>query len=729
MTAPLVVTTQGEFDMENDTLSAAFAVFIDEARDLIGQMEDILLRLEAGSADGDDLPALFRCAHTIKGSAGMFGLEEVVRFTHVVESVLDELRNGAFAFDSDLASVLLDCQDHISGLIAAATDGGEADRARSDALIPQLSRWLGQEAPPAASASEALPQQEATGDEQGVASPFWHLSLRFSPSILCDGMDPLKFINYLNRYGRVQHVETVCDHLPPLEAADPQQCYLGFEVVLDSAASAEEIASVFAFCAESASIVILPPHSPLPAFQRLIQALPEASGRVGEILVACGTLTSDELYRLLVLPHGGGEALPVEPRGVGEEAQPKPKPKREEERRPAEGGSVKVPACRLDALIDRVGELVIAGAGNQAQAAKAAHPAMLEAASQLLTLVEAVRDMALQLRMVAVGEVFYRFPRVVRDVAKELGKEIELRISGAEAELDKSMVEKIADPLMHLLRNAMDHGIEPAETRIARGKPMQGTVTLKAYHESGAIMIEVADDGGGLDHEKILRKAIEKGIVADGANLSRHDIHQLILAPGFSTAERVTNLSGRGVGMDVVKSHIEALRGSLVIESEPGRGTTMRLCLPLTLAIIDGFHVGVGGAQFIVPLDMVVECLELPQCQGDVDYMDKDGAALPFVRLRELFGERGPAHPRPRVVTVSFAGKRIGLVVDRIYGKCQTVIKPLGALFQHVPCVTGSTILGDGEVALIIDVVQLIQGVVARDVQQRQRNASVALTA
>ncbi|POZ62265.1 chemotaxis protein CheA [Chromobacterium alticapitis] len=704
-------------------MSAAFAIFMEEARELIGQMEAILLRLEAGDADADDLPALFRCAHTIKGSAGMFGLDEVVRFTHVVESVLDELRSGAFAFCPDLASVLLDCQDHISGLIEALAEGEAADGARSDELIPLLSRWLDKEegtgetgGQPATGAGEA---KRMEGDV--AASPFWHLSLRFAPSMLCDGMDPLKFIHYLNHYGSIRHVETIADHLPEWDAADPQQCYLGFEIALDSGASEEEIASVFAFCADNASIVILPPRSPLEKFLRLTEFLPEASGRVGEFLLACGSLTPDELYRLFVLQMGD-DASPKETDGAAEAAPlaAQDKPRREEERRPAEGGSLKVPACRLDALIDRVGELVIAGAVNQAQAAKTANPSMLEAASQLLSLVEGVRDMALQLRMVAIGEVFSRFPRVVRDVAKELGKEIALCISGAEAELDKSMVDKVADPLMHLLRNAMDHGIEPVETRIARGKPMQGTVSLKAYHESGAIMIEVADDGGGLDHEKILRKAVEKGIVAEGANLSPHDIHQLILAPGFSTAERVTNLSGRGVGMDVVRSNIEALRGTLEIASEYGRGTTMRLCLPLTLAIIDGFHVGVGDAQFIVPLDMVVECLELPPDLDGLDYMDKDGVALPFVRLRQLFGERGPAHPRPRVVTVSFAGKRIGLVVDRIYGKCQTVIRPLGSLFQHVPCVTGSTILGDGEVALILDVVRLIQGVMARESQTRR---------
>jgi two-component system chemotaxis sensor kinase CheA len=316
--------------------------------------------------------------------------------------------------------------------------------------------------------------------------------------------------------------------------------------------------------------------------------------------------------------------------------------------------------------------------------------------------------------MVAIGEVFSRFPRVVRDVSRELGKEIELRIHGAEAELDKSMVDKIGDPLMHLVRNSMDHGIESAETRLAHGKPARGTVELNAYHESGSINIEVKDDGGGLDRQRILGKAIERGMVDADAALSDQDVYRLILAPGFSTAETVTNLSGRGVGMDVVRSSIEALRGTLDIESVPGQSTTIRLILPLTLAIIDGFHVGVGSSHFIIPLDLVVECIELPPDIGERRYVELRGEAVPFIHLREVFGEQGLGHARPRVIIVRFGSRRAGLVVDRIYGKCQTVIKPLGPLFAQVPAVSGSTIIGNGDVGMILDVPALVRHCAAR---------------
>jgi two-component system chemotaxis sensor kinase CheA len=722
---------------QNIDWSEALGTFMDESRDLIAQMESILLLQEAGNCSEADLHALFRCAHTIKGSAGLFALDEVVRFTHVVENVLDRLRNGEIQFSSALVSALLSSQDHIAGLIAASTAGEVADTARSDQLMAELRQWM--EA--AATLAESAPVEpeptvsEAAAPADDRSADSWHLSLRFAPQVLTDGMDPLNFIRYLEHYGEIVHLETVVDSLPSLEAADPEQCYLGFEVALASEASKEELEGVFEFYGDNIGLTILPPRGRVADFIRLIESLPEDPQRLGAILIACGSLTRQELDAALA-----EQERQEEPRLLGEilvtqtgvppavVAAAVEKQRRGEEKRSAEAKSLKVPADRLDALIDRVGELVIAGAGTYTQAEKARQPELQESASLLLSLVEDIRDMALRLRMVAIGEVFSRFPRVVRDVSQELGKRIELKISGAEAELDKSMVDKVSDPLMHLVRNAMDHGIEPADVRLARGKPEHGTVSLNAYHESGAIIIEVADDGGGLDPDKILKKAVEKGLVAEGANLARQDIYQLILMPGFSTADKVTNLSGRGVGMDVVKSNVEALRGTLDIQSELGKGTTMRLCLPLTLAIIDGFHVGVGNSQFIVPLDMVVECVELPPGLEHVDYMEQREVALPFVRLRELFAESGPAHARPRVVIVRFSGKRIGLVVDRIYGKCQTVIKPIGPLFQHVPCVSGSTILGDGDVALIIDVVQLIQGVAAKDGQGRGK-ASAAVPA
>ena len=362
---------------------------------------------------------------------------------------------------------------------------------------------------------------------------------------------------------------------------------------------------------------------------------------------------------------------------------------------------------------------MIAGAGNYAQASRIKESKMLESASLMITLVERIRDMTLGLRMVPIGEVFSRFPRVVRDVSKELGKQIELTIFGADAELDKSMVEKIGDPLMHLIRNSMDHGIETIEERIAAGKPEQGTVSLNAYHESGAIIVEVSDDGKGLNPERILRKAIENGLITEEEQLSEDEIFRLILVPGFSTAEKITQLSGRGVGMDVVKSSIESMRGTIDIQSTIGQGTTIRLCLPLTLAIIDGFHVGVGESHFIVPLDTVIECVDLPIGTYTGDYIEQRDKALPLIRLSKLLkGGRQAVGLRQRVVIIRFGARRAGLVVDRIHGKCQTVIKPLGPLFKKVHCVSGSTILGDGEVALILDVAELVGNAIKVDRKQ-----------
>ena len=721
--------------MDNSsTLKQALVTFAEEARELIERMEEILLRADSGENSEEDMHALFRCAHTIKGSGGLFGLDEVVRFTHVVENVLDRLRNGTISFSSELITLLLESQDHIAGLVDASLGDGLLPDAvvRSNALIEKLKQWTPQEvAKVITSVSQARPEASpaaSTGGAGVMGKDHWHLSLRFAQRVLTDGMDPLAFIHYLSNLGTISHLETLTEHLPDFDSANPELFYLGFEVALKSSASKQEIESVFEFVADNATIRIFPPNSKIEEFIELIEASSNEDARLGEILVSCGTLTQKELDDALKsqsadsAPRRLGEILvdnlSVEPTVVDAAIA---KQRHLDEKRSGDNKSIKVPADRLDALINRVGELVIAGAGTYAQASKVDRPELQESASMLMALVEDIREMTLRLRMVAIGEVFSRFPRVVRDVSKELGKPIELRITGAESELDKSMVEKLGDPLMHLIRNSMDHGIESTQVRLANGKPEQGVVGLNAYHESGTIIVEVTDDGHGLNPQKILKKAIERGLVSEGTGLTDSEIFRFILAPGFSTAEKVTNLSGRGVGMDVVRSSVEAMRGTLDIQSVLGQGTTIRLCLPLTLAIIDGFHVGVGSSNLIVPLDMVDECVELPPGISNVDYMDQREEALPFVRLRELFGETGVSQFRPRVVIVRFGGRRIGLVVDRIFGKCQTVIKPLGPLFENVPSVSGSTILGSGEVALIIDVAQLVQRVVSRSNRSARR--------
>ncbi len=446
---------------------------------------------------------------------------------------------------------------------------------------------------------------------------------------------------------------------------------------------------------------------------------------MGEMLLRCGTLTQAELEVALKLQSGGGNAT-VRPIGevlvATQVVQPVvleaalQKQKQVKDNKSAEANLIRVDTNKLDELINLVGELIIAGAGASLIAQRAGIPELLEANATVSRLVEEVRDSALTLRMVQIGATFSRFQRVVRDVSKELGKDIELVISGEETELDKTVVEKIGDPLTHLVRNSMDHGIESAEVRLARGKPAKGTLKLNAYHDASSIVIEVSDDGGGLNKEKILKKAIERGIISEGQSLTDKEIYNLIFEAGFSTADAVSNLSGRGVGMDVVRRNITALRGTVELDSVEGQGSTVHIRLPLTLAIIDGFLVGVGDAAYVIPLDMVVECIELDAWQteaGDGRYLNLRGEVLPYSRLREHFAVEGEAARRENVVVVKFGQHKAGLVVDRLMGEFQTVIKPLGKVFNQIRGIGGFTILGSGEVALILDVPGLMKQVAA----------------
>ncbi len=464
-------------------------------------------------------------------------------------------------------------------------------------------------------------------------------------------------------------------------------------------------------------VQLIPPRSEVEAHVALIQALPEEERLLGEILVAGGCLTAQDLDEALRIQEAEASARRIGTLLVQEQRIPAPvveaaleKQKRFREGQAPEAKVVKVAAEKLDKLVDVVGELVIAGASAQALAGHSKEPRLLEATATFNKLVEEIRDTALSLRMVQIGETFGRFRRVVRDVSRELGKEIELEIQGADTELDKTIVEKIADPLMHVVRNALDHGIEPAEVRLARGKPPVGSLLLNAFHASGSIVIEVADDGGGLNRARILARAVERGLVPPGAELSDGEIHALLFEPGFSTAERVSSLSGRGVGMDVVRRNIDDLRGTVEIESCEGEGTTLRFRLPLTLAIIDGFRVEVEGTCYVLPMDTVNECLDLgPFLESEANHLiNLRGEVLPFLRLREAFGVPGPRPSRERVVVVQLGEVRAGIVVDGLLGEFQTVIKPLGDLFRNLTGVGGSTILGTGEVALILDVPQLL---------------------
>ena len=711
------------------------SVFVTESREQLAALEAALLELENQPGDDDTLNAIFRSAHTIKGGAGVIECGYIVAFTHVVENVLDKLRNAEITLNSDLIALLLACSDHIGHLLGVLEAGaaGPADDLAIDgeALLARLQRdWLsGEQAVSRSGPPAAVPPPVQSSGGGAVETDCWHISLRFGPDVLRNGMDPLSFLRYLGSIGRIERLETLTDTMPTAELMDPESCYLGFEISFSSNADKAAIERVFDFVRDECTLQILPPHSRLSDYIALISTLPEDAMRLGEILVKVGALTQAELDEGLRLQHADdGETVlaeaqdaPAEPHPIGEilvehkvvQAElvdaAVAKQKQVAEKKVAEARLIRIQADKLDRLIDLVGELVIAGASVSLLAGKSGMGELVEAASLSSRLVEGIRDAALQLRMVQIGETFNRFNRVVRDTSREMGKDIELAISGGETELDKSMVEKIGDPLMHLVRNAMDHGLEQPTVREANGKPARGRLELNAFHDSGSIVIEVVDDGAGLNRDRILAKAIERGLVQAGQTLSDTEIYNLIFEPGFSTAEKVTNISGRGVGMDVVRRNIQGLRGSVDVSSTPGQGSRFAIRLPLTLAIIDGFLVGVGDAAYVIPLDSVVECIELSADASERDYVNLRGEVLPLVRLRQLFAMSGEAPPRQNVVVVQYAGTKSGIVVDQLLGEFQTVIKPLGSIFRNIKGIGGSTILGSGEVALILDVQALVQ--------------------
>ena len=716
--------------MSNE-MDAAKQGFQVEAEELLEDMEQALLHLENEPGDMDSVNAVFRAAHTIKGTAGVFGFDDVVSFTHVAESLLDMIRDDEIKINDEIIAVLLKAGDHMADLVNFVVENDDPTPTdlleTSGALIKILNQCMGKSsasdtAENAIETQDTVVEQVSRNESATAGNDNWHISLRFGLEVLKNGMDPQSFIKYLQRIGNIISITTLVDNVPSLEDIDPEDCYLGFEIGLESEESKESIESVFDFVREDCQIRIIPPNSLISEYISHIQDLPEEDVMLGELLVKSKVLTEKELQNALnvqqVISDSGkdqplGEML-VDAGVVDEtvvnaavEKQQTVRSKKKNESR-----SVRVDSVKLDALINLVGELVIANSSSFLLAERSENPELMEANSITARLVEEIRDSALRLRMVQIGDTFNRFQRVVRDVSRDLGKDIELTIVGAETELDKTVVEKIGDPLMHLVRNSMDHGIESPAERQQNGKPPVGNLKLCAYHDSGSIVIEVIDDGKGLDKDKLIAKALEKGLIKESQALTDQEAYRLIFEAGFSTAAEVTNLSGRGVGMDVVRRNIESLRGTIDVESKVGVGTTIRIRLPLTLAIIDGFLVGVEKSSYVIPLDMVIECVELSEedrvASRDRNYINLRGEVLPFIRLREMFQHGEAAVDRENIVVVQYAGKKAGIVVDELLGEFQTVIKPLGKIFSQLSGISGSTILGSGDVAVILDVAALV---------------------
>ena len=711
-------------------------IFVTESLELLDDMEAALLELERAPNDADLINRVFRAAHTIKGSAGLFGFDQIISFTHVAENLLDDVRNCLVPVTDELISLLMQAKDFIGVMIDGLSSGEVADANEEKTLLELLKAFKAGSHP---LSSNVAPSRPAATIQTGSKSPEpsetgngnWHISLRLGKDTFREGFDPMIMFGQLRDIGDIVSAQLVTEAIPPLSQLDPEDCYLGWEIEFNTHADKAAIADIFEFI-DGIKLHILPPSSRANDYLELIKQLPEDDTALGQILVRVGALTANELQLALneQKQRGGGLTgdILVEQGAVRAEVIDGALEKQQKARVEQQRTFVRVDAQRLDKLVTLVGELVIRGAQVSMLATARNDMDLIESIEEMTLALEDMRETALGLRMVPIANTFNRFHRVVRDTSKQLEKQIRLEISGGETELDKTVIDRIGDPLTHLIRNAMDHGVESPHDRLIAGKPEEAVITLSAYHETGTIVIEISDDGRGLNAERIRTIAEQRGLIQADQSLTEKEIYNLIFEPGFSTVEKVSDLSGRGVGMDVVRRNIESLRGNVSLSSLPGQGATVSIRLPLTLAIIDGFHVRVADESFVIPLDMMVECVTLTDSQKaesiQHDYINLRDEVLPLIHLRSylnLGSQQEVDNKRMNVVVVQFASKKVGLLVDELHGETQAVIKPLGRVFQGVRGFAGFTILGSGNVALIMDIPDLIKSA-AQHEQHQQRH-------
>ncbi|MEF3696934.1 chemotaxis protein CheA [Desulfolutivibrio sp.] len=683
--------------------------FREEAGELLGELEASLLALEDQPEDQDLINRVFRAMHTIKGSGAMFGFEDIAAFTHEVETVFDKVRNGLLPVSKTLLDLTLAARDHIKLLLEAAdtADGPDPVIARQGQGILDGLRRFSPAAPIQAESPVVAPETV-----RGMAT--YRIRFKPGPGFYATGNNPLHFLEDVAELGdmrRYLHTEEV----PCLEDMDPEVCHVWWDIILGARKSYSQIQEVFAFVEDDCELTI----DQIDNGETLSDA--GVYKKLGEILVERGDLTPDDLAQALAAQKRLGTVLAdsglvptakVEAALVEQEAVREIRKAREPAAESA--SSIRVAAEKLDDLVDLVGELVIVQSQIKQVVLEGNDPTLKALSEHLERLSDDLRDSTLGIRMLPIGSTFSRFRRLVRDLSAELGKEIDLVTSGEETELDKTVIERLGDPLVHLLRNSIDHGVERPDERRASGKPPRGTVFLSAEHSGGSVVISITDDGRGLDARAIRAKAVERGVLPPEAELSDKDLFNLIFLPGFSTAKAITNVSGRGVGMDVVKRAIESLRGAVEIDSVPGRGATITVRLPLTLAIIDGLQIQTGGEFYVAPLSLVEECVDLPRDEsGEGDkIINLRGEIVPYIRLRDFFDVDGSPPDVEQVVVSSVEGSRVGLVVDRVIGEHQTVIKSLGRIYRDVEGLSGATIKGDGTMALILDVPGLLRAAV-----------------
>ena len=697
-------------------MSEELRLFFEDSEEQLTFMENALVDMQEKGVNDEDVGALFRSMHTIKGTAGMFGFDDLVGFAHIAENLLSEVRSNNVSLTEEMITLFLLCKDQTEKLIKFASEQKEIDadlRESNDSLVKQLISFMpGNEGTVIQSSETDEEELEPVEKSLDDSEKLWHISLDLNEDFYSSGMDVINIIAFLKDLGSVEKVVSVASEIPNLQEYEPLSAYMKFHIQLLTSCSYEEIEEVFEFILDDLELTIFEVDDD-EALKGFIDNREDKESF--QTFLVNNDLFSESQFGLsepeieLQKDVNIEDASKSNETKLIEETINVTKDKKAEQK----SFSLRVDSSKVDQLINQISEMVIANAKIAQRAGQLEDTELSESTTIMSDMLEEVRSSVMNIRMVQVGDSFSKFRRIVGDVAKKLGKEIDFVINGGDTELDKMVVEKISDPLMHMLRNSVDHGIEMPEDRIAAGKSEVGKVTLSAFPDAGTIVIEIRDDGKGLDKDRILAKAIANGIVPEDNNLSDKEIYNLIFSAGLSTAKEVSDISGRGVGMDVVKRNIEDLRGMVEINSTPGKGSVFTIRLPLTLAIIDGFLIQSGETKYIIPLEMIQECIELSsgykeQMKGN-KFINLRDSILPLLNVRDYFKEEETQSERDNVVVVRYGEYKMGLQVDELYGEFQTVIKPLGEVFENVPGISGGTILGSGEIALIFDIPKLME--------------------
>lgn len=692
-----------------ETMKAAFR---EEAHELLTELETALLELETNSTDQELIGRVFRALHTIKGSGAMFGFEKISEFTHEVETVFDQVREGAFPASKELIDLTLLARDQILAMLDSPEENAEITGLKNIEIITLLKKLTAGGSPETLRDAVESPKNAAGKADQPTPQVEKSYRIRFrpSPDIFLQGTNPILLLDELRQLGEC-HILAHTGTIPELKSLDPEKCYTGWDILLATNKGINSIKDVFIFVEDDSELnieTIEDEETP---------GIDNEPKKLGEILIERGDLSPEKLDEILEEKKPIGEIL-VDAGLVSTEKvesalveQQHIKETQEKRQSTEQAASIRVASDKLDSLVDLVGEMVTVQARLSQTTSKVENAVLLAVSEEVERLTAELRDTAMSMRMVTIGTTFNKFRRLIRDLSGKLGKEVALTTEGAGTELDKTVIERLNDPMIHLIRNCMDHGIEMPAERKKLGKDPTGTIHLRAAHSGAYVLIEIIDDGGGLNREKILAKAVEKGLVTRENELSEKEIYNLLFAPGFSTAEKVTGLSGRGVGMDVVKRTIDALGGNIEINSIKDKGSTITLKIPLTLAIIEGLLVELGGDFFVIPLSSIEECVELSREDVALSHgrhlAKVRGSLLPYIHLRQIFNIDGDVPEIQQIVVVYSDGRKVGFLVDKVIGQLQTVIKSLGKAYRNIEDVSGATILGDGTVALILDVLKL----------------------